>query len=95
MDKKIYLVTIIENIGDNETAVYHEGIVIGDEEKAIAVQKKAFYDRLHYWMEMWGYNEEGCPLEEIFEVAKGLNKISAWTENGDEFLCYVEVVDEF
>lgn len=46
-------------------------------------------------MEMWGYNEEGCPLEEIFEVAKGLNKISAWTENGDEFLCYVEVVDEF
>ena len=97
MDKKFYLITLTENVKYNDivTGRTHKGVVIGDDRKACELQKKNLYDRLHYWMEMWGYNEEGCPLEEIFEVAKGLNKISAWTENGDEFCCYVEAIDEF
>lgn len=76
MDNKFYLITLTENVKYNDivTARTHKGVVIGDYRKACELQKKALYDRLHYWMEMWGYNEEGCPLEEIFEVAKGLNK---------------------
>ena len=96
MDKNIYLITLTENVKYNDivTARKHKGVVIGDYRKACELQKKNLYDRLHYWMDKWGYTDD-YTLEEIFEVAKGLNKISAWTENGDEFLCYVEVVDEF
>lgn len=94
MDKKIYLITIIENIGDNETAVYHEGIVIGDEEKAIAVQKKAFYDSLSYWMRVGGYDDDGYTLEEIFEVYHSLNKLVALSKNREEICCEIEEVNE-
>ena len=95
MGKKNHLITLMEDTEGEGLEATYKCVVIDSLEKAREAQKKVLYDRLHYWMEMWGYNEEGCPLEEIFEVAKGLNKISAWTENGDEFLCYVEVVDEF
>lgn len=96
MDKKIYLITLTESVKYNDPVTKHKGVVIGDYRKACALQEKYLYDRLSYWLEKWGYNEEDYhPLEEIFDITKGLNNIFVRTENGDEFLCYVEVVDEF
>lgn len=93
MDNKVYLITIIENIGDNETAVTHKGFVMGDVEKAIAAQKKAFYDCLSYWMTEWEYDEE-YTIEEIFKVYKSLNKLVAFSKDDDEICCEIEEVNE-
>ena len=94
MDKKIYLITIIENIGDNETAVTHKGFVMGDVEKAIAAQKKAFYDCLSFWMTEWDYKGER-PLEEVFEIIEKEDCLVALAHDCDEIYCDIEVVNEF
>ena len=86
MDKKIYLITIIENIGDNETAVTHEGVVIGDEAKAAEAQKKAFDDCLSFWMTEW----EEDTLEDVFEIYKRKNKLIAISKNEFEIDCKIE-----
>lgn len=42
MDNKVYLITIIENIGDNETAVTHKGFVMGMLKKLLLLKKRLF-----------------------------------------------------
>lgn len=54
MEKKIYLITLVEIIACEDPIITHHGVVIGDETKARKHQKKTIYDCLNKWMDEWG-----------------------------------------
>lgn len=93
MDKKNYLITLMEDTEGEGLEATYKCVVIDSLEKAREVQKKVLYDRLNYWMDKWGCSEDGCTLEEIFDISEWENEIFVETDNGDTFSCELEEVD--
>lgn len=91
-DNKIRLITIVENISDNEQAVFHEGYVNGTLEDAYKALKKAFYDRLQYYLNDWGVADDYAPSE-YFTINETDYEYNATSED-DHIQAYIETIDE-
>nr|DAP37124.1 MAG TPA: hypothetical protein [Ackermannviridae sp.] len=92
MDKKNYLITLMEDTEGEGLEATYKGVVIDSLEKAREAQKKVLYDRLNYWMDKWGYTDD-YTLEEIFDISEWENEIFVETDNGDMFTCEIEEVE--
>lgn len=93
MEKKIYLITLVEIIACEDPIVTHHGVVIGDETKARKCQRKTICDCLNKWMDEWGYNDGGL-LEDAFNITYEGDRIKIETKAGDLIYCDIEVVEE-
>lgn len=93
MDKKIYLITLVEIIAFEDPIITHHGVVIGDETKARKMQRKTICDCINKWMDEWGWTDGGL-LEDAFILTKEGSRIKVETEVGDLIYCDVEAVEE-